>query len=81
MHRKKLQGPPTLREDPVRMFAGLNFHDAYCTVRYPIIYSISYCAISHPEPCSGISILLPVDYHHHQVESINIIQQTPPSLS
>ncbi len=45
---------------------------------------------SDPEPCSGISIplyekyLLPVDStcsQHHHLESINIIQQTPPTLS
>jgi hypothetical protein len=60
---------------------------SYLFLHYLIIYSINYCAISDPEPCSGILIPLykkyplPVDYHHHQVESINIIQQTPPSLS
>jgi hypothetical protein len=52
---------------------------------------------SEPEPCSGISILrwqlpvpaLPVSskehylrlFQHHHLESINIIQQTPPTLS
>ena len=44
---------------------------------------------SDPEPCSGISILLPATRlylfkficHHHQYESINIIHQTPPTLS
>jgi hypothetical protein len=35
--------------------------------------------ISDPELCSGISITLTVNHHQH--ESINIIQQTPPSLS
>ncbi len=34
---------------------------------------------SDPEPCSGISI--PLTVLHHQYESINIIQQTPLSLS
>jgi hypothetical protein len=34
---------------------------------------------SDPELCSGISIQLTV--HHHQYESINIIQQTPKTLS
>ncbi len=27
----KLQGPLTLRDDPVWIFRGLNFHDAYCS--------------------------------------------------
>jgi hypothetical protein len=42
---------------------------------------------SDPELCSGISILLPVKteevpvVQHHHLESINIIQQTPPTLS
>jgi hypothetical protein len=44
---------------------------------------------SDPEPCSGISILgllqvpavLQVPVQHHHLESINIIQQTPPTLS
>ncbi len=59
----------------------------YLFVHYSITYLISCCAIFDPELCLGISFPLyekyplPVDYHHHQVESINIIQQTPPSLS
>ncbi len=39
---------------------------------------------SDPEPCSGISILYPCtcsSIQHHHFESINIIQQTPPTLS
>jgi hypothetical protein len=39
---------------------------------------------SDPEPCSGISIPLPVQVpvvQHHHLESINITQQTPPTLS
>ncbi len=31
--QKKLQGPPTFRGNPVRIFRGLNFHDAYCRGR------------------------------------------------
>jgi hypothetical protein len=33
--QKILQGPPTLREDPVRMLTWLNFHDTYITVSVP----------------------------------------------
>ncbi len=40
---------------------------------------------SEPERCSGISILQYIKYlrlfQHHHLESVNIIQQTPPTLS
>jgi hypothetical protein len=37
---------------------------------------------SDPELCSGILIPLPMlPVQHHHLESINIIQQTPPTLS
>ncbi len=36
---------------------------------------------SDPELCLGISISLFLLKYHHQYKSINIIQQTPPTLS
>jgi hypothetical protein len=62
------------------LFCAL-FDYLFCFISFD--YSFVYCSKeknhSDPERCSGISILLTV--HHHQYESINIIQQTPLSLS
>jgi hypothetical protein len=72
----------------VRLFVLFSFHRFFAYLLFKREKNNS-----DPEPCSGISILLteevpyrlyllPVNYmQHHRYESINIIQQTPPTLS
>ncbi len=69
----------------VRIFILFSFSSILCL----LIVQKRKKSNSDPEPCSGFSIplteevpVVPATYiHHHRYESINIIQQTPPTLS
>ncbi len=61
-------------------------YSSCCLISFLINSLLFHCSLfkreknnSDPELCSGISIPLTVQYH--QYESLNIIQQTPPTLS
>jgi hypothetical protein len=64
--QKKLQGPPTLRGDTVRIFRGLNFHDAFC-LRRLAIYVV-------------MGIKVPGIYHQYQKNNNENIQTISESM-